>query len=121
MKALLLAASLVLAPCATAQITFTTIGDITFGSDGSTATTIGGTTFVTGGSPVVQHSLGSTLPAQNSKTSSTAQKIGNITYVTDNEGKSTTFQKIGNFTFGSDGSTVQKIGNTYFVTEGNKK
>ena len=54
MKALLLAASLVLAPCATAQITFTTIGDITFGSDGSTATTIGDTTFVTGGSPVTR-------------------------------------------------------------------
>ena len=45
-------AALVLGPCASAQTTFTTIGDITFGSDGSTATTIGGVTFVSGASPV---------------------------------------------------------------------
>jgi len=122
MKALLLlAASLVLGPCAVAQTTFTTIGDITFGSDGSTATTIGGVTFVSGASPVTYQALGSTLPAKNSTVSSTVQKIGNITFVTDSNGKATTFQKIGNITFGSDGSTVQKISNTYFLTEGNNK
>ena len=74
MKTLLLAATLVLGPCAVAQTTFTTIGNITFGSDGSTATTIGGTTFVTGASPVVFQALGSSAPAQNATTSSTVQK-----------------------------------------------
>tara|TARA_R110000851_G_scaffold84364_2_gene183898 strand:- start:992 stop:1357 length:366 start_codon:yes stop_codon:yes gene_type:complete len=121
MKTLLLAAAVVLGPCAVAQTTFTTIGDITFGSDGSTATTIGGTTFVSGASPVTYQSLGSTLPAKNATTSSTVQKMGNITFVTDSNGTATTFQKIGNITFGSDGSTVQKIGSTYFLTEGNKQ
>jgi hypothetical protein len=120
-KTLLLAAAVVLGPCAVAQTTFTTIGDITFGSDGSTATTIGGTTFVSGASPVTYQALGSTLPAKSATTSSTVQKIGNITFVTDSNGKATTFQKIGDITFGSDGSTVQKIGNTYFLTEGNNK
>ena len=121
MKTLLLAAAVALGQCAVAQTTFTTIGDITFGSDGSTATTIGGTTFVSGASPVIYQSLGSTLPAKSATTSSTVQKIGNITFVTDSNGKATTFQKIGDITFGSDGSTVQKIGNTYFLTEGNNK
>ena len=121
MKTLLLAVALVLGPCAVAQTTFTSIGDITFGSDGSTAVNIGGTTFVSGASPVTYQALGSTLPAKNATTSSTVQKIGNITFVTDSNGKATTFQKIGNITFGSDGSTVQKIGNTYFLTEGNNK
>ena len=121
MKTLLLAAALVLGPCAVAQTTFTTIGDITFGSDGSTATTIGGTTFVSGGSPIVQQSLGTSTPAQSATQSSTVKQIGNITFITDSSGKATTFQKIGNITFGSDGSTVQKIGDTYFVTGGKKK
>ena len=52
MKTLVLLTAVALGPCAVAQTTFTSIGDITFGSDGSTATTIGGTTFVTGASPV---------------------------------------------------------------------
>ncbi len=121
MKTLVLAAAVVLGPCAVAQTTFTTIGNTTFGSDGSTATTIGGTTFVSGASPVIYQALGSTLPAKNATTSSTVQKIGNITFVTDSNGTATTFQKIGNITFGSDGSTVQKIGSTYFLTEGNKQ
>ena len=123
MKALLLAASLVLGPCASAQTTFTTIGDITFGSDGSTATTIGGVTFVSGASPVTYQALGSTLPAKNATTSSTVQKIGEITFITDSTGKMSTVQKIGNTLFINDGSavsTVQKIGNTYFLTGDNK-
>jgi len=121
MKALLLAGALVLGPCAVAQTTFTTIGDITFGSDGSTATTIGGTTFVSGASPVIYQSLGSTVPAKNAAVSSTVQKIGNITFITDSDGGVSTVQKIGNITFINDGSTtstVQKIGNTYFLNEG---
>ena len=124
MKALLLAASLVLGPCASAQTTFTTIGDITFGSDGSTATTIGGVTFVSGASPVTYQALGSTLPAKNATVSSTVRKIGEITFITDSTGKTLTMQQIGSTTFINDGgklSTVQKIGNTYFLTEGNKK
>ena len=123
MKTLLLAAAVVLGPCAVAQTTFTSIGDITFGSDGSTATTIGGTTFVTGASPVTYQSLGSTLPAKNATTSSTVQKIGEITFITDSTGKMSTVQKIGSTTFINDGgklSTVQKIGNTYFLTGDNK-
>jgi hypothetical protein len=121
MKTLLLAATLVLGPCAVAQTTFTTIGNITFGSDGSTATTIGGTTFVTGASPVVFQALGSTLPAKKANTSSTVQKIGNITFITDSDGATSTLQTIGNTTFINDGSstsTVQKIGNIYFLNEG---
>ena len=120
MKTLLLAA-VVLGPCAVAQTTFTSIGDITFGSDGSTAVNIGGTTFVSGASPVIYQSLGSTLPAKNATTSSTVQKIGEITFITDSTGKMSTVQKIGNTLFINDGSavsTVQKIGNTYFLTEG---
>ena len=123
MKTLVLAAAVVLGPCAVAQTTFTTIGDITFGSDGSTATTIGGTTFVSGASPVTYQSLGSTLPAKNATTSSTVQKIGEITFITDSTGKMSTVQKIGSTTFINDGgklSTVQKIGNTYFLTGDNK-
>ena len=124
MKTLLLAAALVLGPCAVAQTTFTTIGDITFGSDGSTAVNIGGTTFINGPtSPVTYQSLGSTLPAKNATTSSTVQKIGEITFITDSTGKMSTVQKIGSTTFINDGgklSTVQKIGNTYFLTGDNK-
>jgi 3-deoxy-D-arabino-heptulosonate 7-phosphate (DAHP) synthase len=121
MKALLLAVAVVLGPCAVAQTTFTTIGNITFGSDGSTATTIGGTTFVTGASPVIYQSLGSTAPAKNAAVSSTVQKIGNITFITDSDGSTSTLQTIGNITFINDGSktsTVQKIGNIYFLNEG---
>jgi len=114
MKALLLAASLVLAPCATAQITFTTIGNITFGSDGSTATTIGGTTLTTG--TVLLQSI----PTQGETTPLSAQAVGGVTFVTDSQGKTTTFQTIGDVTFGSDGSTVQKIGDSYFITKGNQ-
>tara|TARA_R110002051_G_scaffold226517_1_gene289185 strand:+ start:1189 stop:1563 length:375 start_codon:yes stop_codon:yes gene_type:complete len=124
MKTLLLAAAVVLGPCAVAQTTFTTLGDITFGSDGSTAVNIGGTTFVSGASPMTYQALGSTLPAKNATTSSTVQKIGEITFITDSTGKMSTVQKIGNILFINDGSaisTVQKIGNTYFLTEGNKK
>ena len=124
MKTLVLAAAVVLGPCAVAQTTFTSIGDITFGSDGSTAVNIGGTTFVSGASPVTYQSLGSTLPAKNATTSSTVQKIGEITFITDSTGKMSTVQKIGSTTFINDGgklSTVQKIGNTYFLTEGNNK
>jgi hypothetical protein len=123
MKTLLLAVAVVLGPCAVAQTTFTSIGDITFGSDGSTAVNIGGTTFVSGASPVTYQSLGSTLPAKNATTSSTVQKIGEITFITDSTGKMSTVQKIGSTTFINDGgklSTVQKIGNTYFLTGDNK-
>jgi hypothetical protein len=123
MKTLVLAAAVVLGPCAVAQTTFTSIGDITFGSDGSTAVNIGGTTFVSGASPVTYQSLGSTLPAKNAATSSTVQKIGEITFITDSTGKMSTVQKIGSTTFINDGgklSTVQKIGNTYFLTGDNK-
>jgi len=117
-------AALVLGPCASAQTTFTTIGDITFGSDGSTATTIGGVTFVSGASPVTYQALGSALPAKNSTTSSTVRKIGEITFITDSTGKMSTVQKIGSTTFINDGgklSTVQKISNTYFLNGGNNK
>ena len=123
MKALLLAASLVLGPCAVAQTTFTSIGDITFGSDGSTAVNIGGTTFVSGASPVTYQALGSTLPAKSATVSSTVRKIGEITFITDSTGKTLTMQQIGSTTFINDGgklSTVQKIGNTYFLTGDNK-
>ena len=123
MKTLVLLAAVVLGPCAVAQTTFTSIGDITFGSDGSTAVNIGGTTFVSGASPVTYQSLGSTLPAKNAATSSTVQKIGEITFITDSTGKMSTVQKIGSTTFINDGgklSTVQKIGNTYFLTGDNK-
>jgi len=117
-------AALVLGPCASAQTTFTTIGDITFGSDGSTATTIGGVTFVSGASPVTYQALGSALPAKNSTVSSTVRKIGEITFITDSTGKMSTVQKIGSTLFINDGgklSTVQKISNTYFLTGGNNK
>lgn len=114
MKALLLTASLVLAPWATAQTTFTTIGNITFGSDGSTATTIGGTTLTTG------TVISQPAPVPLGTAPSSVQAVGGVTFVTDSQGKTTTFQTIGDVTFGSDGSTVQKIGNNYFITTGNK-
>ena len=123
MKTLLLAAALVLGPCAVAQTTFTSIGDITFGSDGSTAVNIGGTTFVSGASPVTYQALGSVLPAKSATVSSTVRKIGEITFITDSTGKTLTMQQIGSTTFINDGgklSTVQKIGNTYFLTGDNK-
>lgn len=116
MKALLLTASLVLAPWATAQTTFTTIGNITLGSDGSMATTIGGTALTSSASAVIIQSI----PVPLETTSGPQQAVGGITFVTDNQGKTTTFQTIGNFTFGSDGSTAQKIGNSYFITKGNQ-
>ena len=72
MKTLLLAATLVLGPCAVAQTTFTTIGNITFitDSDGATNTlqTIGNTTFINDGS-----------------STSTVQKIGNIYFLNEGE------------------------------------
>ena len=77
MKALLLAVSLILGPCAAAQVTFTSVGDIMFGSDGSTATTIGGTTFVHGASALTYQALGLTI--QNGLTSTMIEKIGGIT------------------------------------------
>ena len=49
MKTLVLAAAVTLGQCAVAQTTFTTIGDITFGSDGSTVQKIGNTYFLTEG------------------------------------------------------------------------
>jgi len=118
-----LGTALALGPCAVAQTTYTVIGGTTFGSDGSTAVNIGGTTFVSGASPVTYQSLGSTLPAKNSTVSSTVQKIGEITFITDSTGKMSTVQKIGSTLFINDGSaisTVQKIGNTYFLTGDNK-
>lgn len=115
--------AVILGQCAVAQTTFTTIGDTTFGSDGSISMSIGDTTFVTGGNqagPAVQH-MSAVSTVKSTAQSSAIQEIGNITFVTDSGGKTTTYQKIGNITFGSDGSTVQKIGNTYFVVEGSKK
>ena len=43
---LIVTTMLTLSAFASAQTTYTTIGNITFGSDGSTAQTIGGTTFI---------------------------------------------------------------------------
>ena len=121
MKTLLLITALTLGPWCSAQTTFTTIGDITFGSDGSTAVNIAGTTFVSGTSSSTAQILGSTLPAQGSAGSSTVQKIGDITFITDSTGAMQTIQKIGDTTFGPNGMTVQKIGNNiYFYTGGNK-
>ena len=122
MKALLLAGTLALGPSAVAQTTYTVIGDTSFGSDGSTVTTVGGTTFVSGASPVIHHSLGGAGKATNTQgATSTATKIGNITFVTGSDGVLSTVQTIGGITFGSDGSTVQKIGNTYFLNKGASK
>ena len=122
MKTLLLITALLLGPCAVAQTTFTTIGDITFGSDGSTAVNIAGTTFVSGTSSSTAQILGSTLPAQGSAGSSTVQKIGDITFITDSTGAMQTIQKIGDTTFGPNGMTVQKIGNNiYFYNSGGNK
>ena len=122
MKTLLLITALILGPCAVAQTTFTTIGDITFGSDGSTAVNIAGTTFVSGTSSSTAQILGSTLPAQSSAGSSTVQKIGDITFITDSTGAMQTIQKIGDTTFGPNGMTVQKIGNNiYFYNSGGNK
>lgn len=118
MKTLLLAGAVALGPWCAAQTTFTTIGDITFGSDGSTAIQIGGTTFVSGTSPTTTQILGSTLPATKGTSTSTVQKIGNVTFINDSNGSTKTIQKIGDITFGSDGVIVQKIGDTYFLTGG---
>ena len=119
MKALLLAVSLILGPCAEAQVTFTSVGDIMFGSDGSTATTIGGTTFVHGASALTYQALGLTI--QNGLTSTMIEKIGGITFITDSGGNISTLQTIGNTTFINDGqttATVQQIGNMFFLNQG---
>ena len=122
MKTLLLITAMILGPWCAAQTTFTTIGDITFGSDGSTAVNIAGTTFVSGMSSSTAQVLGSTLPAQSSAGSSTVQKIGDITFITDSSGAMQTIQKIGDVTFGPKGMTVQKIGNNiYFYNSGGNK
>jgi hypothetical protein len=121
MRILLLAMTLTLGQCAVAQTTFTTIGNTTFGSDGSIAISIGDTTFVTGSNqagPAVQH-MSAVSTVKTTAQSSAIQEIGNITFITESSGEVTTLQKIGGTTFGSDGSTVQKIGNTYFVVGGN--
>ena len=122
MKTLLLITAMILGPWCSAQTTFTTIGDITFGSDGSTAVNIAGTTFVSGMSSSTAQVLGSALSAQSSAGSSTVQKIGDITFITDSSGAMQTIQKIGDVTFGPKGMTVQKIGNNiYFYNSGGNK
>ena len=93
---------LTLSTLALSQVTYTTIGDITFGSDGSTAQTIGGTTFINSSAGVT----------------STINKVGNVKFINSSDGTSATVNKIGNTTFinSSTGSstTIQKIGNTIF-------
>ena len=105
-----------------AQVTFTSVGDIMFGSDGSTATTVGGTTFVHGASPLTYQALG--MSVQNGLTTTTVEKIGEITFITNSGGEISTLQTIGNTTFINDGKntfTVQKIGNLFFLNQGATK
>ena len=118
MNKLLFLAAMALGPWCAAQTTFTTIGNITFGSDGSTAVNIAGTTFVSGTSSTTAQILGSTLPAQSSTGSSTVQKIGDITFITDSNGAMQTVQTIGDTTFGSSGLMVHKIGNNIYFFNG---
>ena len=118
MNKLLFLTAMALGPWCAAQTTFTTIGNITFGSDGSTAVNIAGTTFVSGTSSTTAQILGSTLPAQSSTGSSTVQKIGDITFITDSNGAMQTVQTIGDTTFGSNGLMVQKIGNNIYFFNG---
>jgi len=82
-----------------AQVTFTTLGDITFGSDGSTAFKIGNITLINEGS--------------NIGAMTTVQKIGNITFINDGE-KSTTVQQLGNISFINQ-SLVNAIENVTFL------
>lgn len=72
-------------------VSYSTIGNTIYGSDGSTASTIGNTTYRSDGT--------------------TSTLIGNTTYRSDG----TTSTAIGNTTYGSDGTTASTIGNTIYI------
>lgn len=105
MKKLLIAVTLLASP-AYAQ-TYNTIGNTTYGSDGSTYQKIGNTIYGSGGQTWTK--VGNTYHGSDG---STHTQIGNTTFSNTEHGSYTTHQ-IGN-TYYSGRSTCSSIGNTLF-------
>lgn len=70
---------------------YSTIGNTTYGSNGSTATTIGNTTYRSNGV--------------------TSTSIGNTTYHSNGTSSTT----VGNTTYGTNGTTATTVGNTTYI------
>jgi hypothetical protein len=85
--------------------TYNTIGNTTFGSDGSTIQRVGNTHFSSDGT--TYNTIGNTTFGSDG---STMQRVGDSYFGSDGK----TYNKVGNTIFGSDGSTIQKVGDTYF-------
>jgi len=90
-------------------VTYTQIGNTTFGSDGTSYSKIGNTLFGSNGTSYTK--IGNTTFGSNG---SSYTQIGNSLF--GNNG--TSYTRIGSSIFGSDGSVSTKIGNTTFGNGG---
>ena len=90
------------------QTIYNTIGNTTFGSDGSTIQRVGNTYYSSDGT--TYNTVGNTTFGSDG---STMRRVGNSYY--GSEGK--IYNKVGNTIIGSDGSTIQKVGDTHFYNK----